>query len=81
MLISSVPFQIVNLKIFDLLEIYPCTIIARNANLVLNGNTFESSGMMDLSNTVVNIDDCTFTSNIYYGGHGEELSMLILLQM
>ena len=47
-----------------------CTIIARNANLVLNGNTFESSGMMDLSNTVVNIDDCTFTSNIYYGGHG-----------
>ena len=46
------------------------TIVARNANLVLNGNTFESSGMMDLSNTVVNIDDCTFTSNIYYGGHG-----------
>ncbi|WP_292888460.1 right-handed parallel beta-helix repeat-containing protein [Methanobrevibacter sp. UBA212] len=42
------------------------TIFALNANLVLNGNTFESSGKMQLQNTVVNIDDCTFTSNTYY---------------
>ena len=43
------------------------TIFAQNANLVLNSNTFESSGKMYLRNSVVNIDDCTFTSNTYYG--------------
>ncbi|MBR6024914.1 MAG: Ig-like domain repeat protein [Methanobrevibacter sp.] len=41
-------------------------IYAIGANLVLDGNTFESNGRMYLENTVVNIDDCTFTSNNDY---------------
>ena len=36
---------------------------ARNSNLVLNGNTFESNSKIILENTVANIDDCTFTYN------------------
>ena len=37
---------------------------AQNSNLVLNGNTFESNSKIILENTVANIDDCTFNSNI-----------------
>ena len=45
-------------------------IYANGANLVLDGNTFESNGRMYLVNTVVNIDDCTFTSNNDNNGQG-----------
>ncbi|WP_298523334.1 right-handed parallel beta-helix repeat-containing protein, partial [uncultured Methanobrevibacter sp.] len=38
-------------------------IFAQNSNLVLNGNNFESSSRIVFGNTVVKIDDCTFTSN------------------
>ena len=46
-------------------------IYANNANLVLNGNTFESNARMELRNTVVKIDDCTFTENGYVMYRGE----------
>ena len=41
------------------------------ANLVLDGNTFESNGKISLIRSVVKIDDCTFTENYYnYEGEG-----------
>ena len=43
-------------------------IFAQNSNLVLSGNTFESTSRIVLGNTVVNIDDCTFTSNVGING-------------
>ena len=41
---------------------------AQNSNLVLDGNTFESNSKIILENTVANIDDCTFTSNMGVDG-------------
>ena len=41
---------------------------AQNSNLALDGCTFEENGPTLFKNTIVNIDDCTFTSN--YGNYG-----------
>ena len=43
-------------------------IFAQNSNLVLSGDTFESSSRIVFGNTVVKIDDCTFTSNVGING-------------